>query len=944
MVCYASIQKFMRKLILLFTLCYVSTQLSAQVKGSVIDSANSKPMESAVVALVTESHKSDTSYTLTNERGEFSFTGIPVSNFTIIITSVGYTTGRKFRRLYGSEKIIDMGSFSLANRSTILDEIVIQSAPISIKQDTVEYRADAFKVKENGVVEDLLKKLPGIQVDKDGNIKAQGKAVTKVKVNGKDFFGGDPKTATKELPANIVDKVQIVDDYGDQATISGIKDGVPERVMNIQLKKNKNTGYFGRVTTGMGTEGRYQATLTGNYFRDKQQISFFSSSNNTSQSAGGGSNRGMGNGRSGPDAAAGSGLAGNTVNNGDLQLSQNSLSGSDGVTITNSIGVNYRDEWSPKINVYGSYTYTERNNSGYKISSQQNIFSSGTFFNNQNNVFENLGTTHRFLFNIEYNIDSFNFLKISPSISVTNNRGNSNTVFDYFTATSKTSEGFNNWITHSRAPNLSGSILFNHKFRKRGRNFSLNLNGGSSQSYSEQDSKNSTIQYLTPVTSSNLFLFNTQQNNNYNYGLRMTYTEPLSRVRFLDLSFSQNLSYARNDKRVYNTDPPTGIQLINPGLSNDYENTYFNNRINVSVRTSEKKYNYTVGLSIQPVNLRGASVTKDSAYKPILRTNIFPIARLSYNFSKTKSLNINYRGDAQQPGFAQLQDVIDSSNRQYQVKGNPDLKPSANHSLHLFYNNFNFITGRVLFTSLTFNTIKNKIVNNTVRLGTTGAQITTPQNVNGYYNVTGFYNYSIPYNNRQFILSLNGYLNLNHNVNLVDSLKNIGENWIASQGFNFEYNHKDWLELTIGTNYNMNSVTYKNRTIHQPHLQNDKYSSWIFTSNVNIDFPKGLIFKYDLEYTINRGLTEIVGRNMTIMNASIEKQLFKTKNGNIRLQALDILNQSSNITRSISSNSIIDSRSNRLSRYFMLTFTYRLQKFNGKRSAPKSIGKILRVE
>jgi hypothetical protein len=517
-------------------------------------------------------------------------------------------------------------------------------------------------------------------------------------------------------------------------------------------------------------------------------------------------------------------------------------------------------------------------------------------------------------------------------------------MFDYFTVNAKTSEGYNNWITTSRTPNLSGSILFNHKFRKRGRNFSLNFNGGSSQNYSDQDSRNSTTQYQLPITSSNLFLFNTQQNDNYNYGLRLTYTEPLSKVRFLDLAVSQNLAYSRNDKKVYNIDPPTGIQVINPGLSNDYENTYFNNRVNVSVRTTEKKYNYTVGLSIQPVNLRGSSVTKDSAYNPIRRINVFPVARLSYNFSKTKSLSINYRGDAQQPGFTQLQDVIDSSNRQYQTRGNPDLKPSTNHSINLFYNNFNFTTGRVLFTSLSFNTIQNQIVNNTVRIGTAGAQLTTPQNVNGYYNVTGFYNFSKPYNNRQFILSLNGLLNLNHNVNLVDSVRNIGKNWVASQGFNFEFNHKDWLEFAIGTNYNINAVTYKNRSIYKPLLQNDKYSSWVITSNVNVDIPKGWILKYDLEYTINQGLTDIVGRNMTIMNASVEKQLFKTKNGNIRLQALDILNQSSNISRSISSNSIIDSRSNRLSRYFMLTFTYRIQKFNGKQSTPKNSGKILRVE
>lgn len=941
----------MRNIILLFTISFFTLQnLSAQVKGIVVDSASNKPVERAVVGLVIKSNIADTSYTITNEKGEFSFEIVPSSNFSVIITNVGYKPVAKFIPVNTAEKTINLGNITLANMSKVLNEIVIQSSPITVKEDTIEYRADAFKVKENAVVEDLLKKLPGVQVDKDGNIKAQGKNVTKVKVNGKDFFGGDPKTATRELPANIVDKVQIVDDYGDQATVSGIKDGDPEKVMNIQLKKDKNTGYFGRLTAGVGDKGRYQASLNGNYFKDKQQISLFSNSNNTSQSLfnfSGGGNRGMGNMiRTGQDAVSnmgGSGSLMNAIGNGDMQLLQSGGAGSDGVTTTNSIGVNYRDEWSKRLSVYGSYSYSHRSNSGYKISSQQNIFSTGTFFNNQNNNFVNLGENHRFFFNIEYNIDSFNYLKVSPGFSYATSNGNSKTIFDYFTVNAKTSDGYNNTISNSNSPNLSGSVLFNHKFRKRGRNFSVNFNAGTSENNSDQDSRNNTIQYISPAGTTNLFLFNTQQNDNHNYGIRFTYTEPLSKIRFLDLAFSHNLSYAKNDKVVYNADSSTGTQIINPGLSNAYENNYFNNRANVSIRTTEKKYNYTVGISVQPVDLKGLSITKDSAYRPIKRVNVFPVARFSYNFSKTKSLSINYRGDAQQPSFSQLQDVLDVSNPQYLTRGNPNLKPSINHSINLFYNNFNFTSGRVLFTSLSFSTIQNQIVNNTIRIGTSGAQLTSPQNLNGYYNVSGFYNFSKPYKNRRYVISLNGILNFNHNINLVDSIKNIGKNWVIGQGFNFEFNHKEWLEFGAGANYNLNSITYSNAGTNNTNLQNDQYSSWAISSNINIDIPKNWVLKYDFNYTINQGLTGAVGRNLAIMNASIEKQLFKKKNGIIRLQAFDLFNQNSNISRSVSANSIIDSRSNQLNRYFMLSFTYRLQKFSGKQQQPKSIGNILRV-
>lgn len=420
----------MRYITLLFTIFFFSLQnLSAQVKGIVVDSATNKPIESAIVGQVIKSNTADTTYCITNQKGEFSFEKIPSSNFSIIITNIGYYTVAKFIPVNILKKTINLGNITLANMSKVMLEIVIQSSPITVKEDTIEYRADAFKVKENAMVEDLLKKLPGVQVDKDGNIKAQGKSVTKVKVNGKDFFGGDPKTATRELPANIVDKVQIVDDYGDQATISGIKDGEPQKIMNIQLKKDKNYGYFGHVTAGAGDKGKYQASLTGNYFKDKQQISIFANSNNTSQSL---FNSGGGGGNISRSSQDGSGGLGGSINSGgggDLQLSQGGGI-SDGITTSNSAGFNYRDDWSKRLTVYGTYTYTHRNNSGYRISSQQNIFTTGTVINNQENNFVNLGENHRVFFNLEYNIDSFNYLKISPSVSFGTNNGNNKTLFN----------------------------------------------------------------------------------------------------------------------------------------------------------------------------------------------------------------------------------------------------------------------------------------------------------------------------------------------------------------------------------------------------------------------------------------------------------------------------------------------------------------------------------
>ena len=922
----------MRKVIITFTVIFLSISVSAQVKGTLIDSATIKPIENAVIGLVVKSNPGDTSYTFTDTKGQFRFENVPSSNFTIIIRHLGYWPVAKFVPVTKAEKSIDVGSFVMAQDAKLLAEVQVEVAAIVIKEDTIEYNAASFKVKEGAVVEDLIKKLPGVQVDKDGNVTAQGKAVSRVKVNGKDFFGGDVKTATKELPANIVDKIQIIDDYGDQATVSGIKDGEPDKVMNIQIKKDKNKGFFGRVTAGYGTDDRYQASFNGNYFNNDMQISFLGNSNNTNTSLfnfGGGGNRGatsmMKSGMAVMSNAGGMG--------GMRNIDASAFSGGgNGISTTNAYGFNYRDQWGKKISVYGSYSYNHRNTSELQTSSSQNFFDTSSFVNNQNVNNQTQGNSHRFTFNMEYQVDSFNYLKISPSINYSGSDANNFNIFDYkkFDST-KTTDGSNRNLTGSEAPNLAVNILYNHRFRKRGRNFSASVNLGSSDNNTDQDITNLSYQYEPPFAGPrNTFQFVDQNNNNYNYGVRFTYSEPLNKYQNIDFSYSHNLNYSRNDRKTFNVDSATQTKTFNNFLSNDYENNFYNNRAGISLRTTKKKFNYTIGLSVQPVNLQGKSITRDSSYNTIKRANIFPIGRFVYNFNRTKTLNFSYNGNATQPSFSQLQPVQDVSNQQSITSGNPNLKPSMNHNVNLSFNNFNFISGKILFTNFSFSTIKNQIVYNNINKGA-GRQLSLPENVNGFYNLLGFYVYSRPYKNRKYVITVRGTANYNHNINLVDSIRNIGSNWILSQGFNFEYNYKDILEFGTGISYSLNENQYKNNTGKpQTTFQNTTSNAWTFSSNMNLNITKRLVLKYDVDYTINSGLAASVSQNQVIMNTSLEQQLFKKKNGILRIEAFDLFKQNSNINRSVSANQIIDSRTNRLTRYFIATFTYRIQRFAGK--------------
>jgi len=765
----------MRKILITVAVIFFGLATKAQVKGTLIDSASLKPMENAVVALVVKSNPGDTSYSFTDTKGQFRFETVPTSNFSIIIRHLGYWPKAKFVPVSKVEKTIDVGSFVMAQDPKLLSEVVVEVAAIVIKEDTVEYNASSFKVKEGAVVEDLLKKLPGVQVDKDGNVTAQGKAVSRVKVNGKDFFGGDVKTATKELPANIVDKIQIIDDYGDQATVSGIKDGDPDKVLNIQIKKDKNKGFFGRATAGYGTQDRYQASFNGNYFNNDRQISVLGNSNNTNTSLfnfGGGGNRGatsmMRSGMSAMSDMGGMGGMNNMMQGGNSSAFTGASN--TGISTTNSFGFNYRDQWSKRISVYGSYSYNHKN-----TNQQQNSYEvNNTTQTNNNQDLNSLtkGNSQRFTFNMEYQVDSFNYLKISPSINYSGSNANSKTIFDYANPdNTKLQDGSNKNVTDSKAPNLAATILYNHKFRKRGRNFSASVTLGTSQNNSEQDATNLNTRYLPFQFTQNSFQFIDQENNNHNYGVRFTYSEPINKYRSIDFSYSHNLNYGRNNRQTYNVDSATQAKTLNNFLSNDYENNFYNNRIGVSLRTTKKKYNYTVGISVQPVNLQGKSLTRDSAYKTVKRANVFPIARLVYNFSRTKTLNFSYNGNATQPSFSQLQPVQDiSTNPQNTSVGNPNLKPSINHNLNLSYNNFNFVSGKVIFTNLTFSTIRNQIVNKTAKRDSLGSVISIPENVNGYYNVLGFYAYSKPFKNRRYVITLTGSLNYNHNISLTDSV------------------------------------------------------------------------------------------------------------------------------------------------------------------------------
>ena len=907
--------------ICLFLVLVANAQKNIIVKGSA-KTEDGKGLSGATVLLFYPGGK-DTLRTITNEKGNFTFNNVRTQKAAITISYVGY---KKFADSYdysnaageevNNEVIMTPGD-------NLLETVTIESAKVQIKEDTVSYKIDSTMFRKNDNVEEVLRKLPGVQVDKDGKVTAQGKEVTKVKVNGKEFFGGDVKTATRELNADMVDKIQIIDDYGDQSAFTGIKDGDPSKTLNIQLKKDKNKGYFGNVTAGGGTNERFLTSLSLSRFNNNQQISVTGNINNTNASTFNFSALPGGMG-----AIAGSmvrsfgGAAGSPFAN---------FGNNDGIGVTKSFGINYRDELSKKISIYGSYSFSEKANTILNDINQQLIQRDSILLNDQNTRDYSVTDNHRFSFNVEYKIDSFNYIKFNPGITYRKVRDDYRADFTYFDAKGGISNnGFNSNLNYSSAPNLNGSILYNHRFHKKGRTLSLNFTGGKSATDAEDDIYNSTVFFnnggaFNPIISQNVI----QENDNRNYGVTASFNEQISKRRSLEFNYAFNKRFIQNDKETFDVTGNTKTMV--DSLTNIYENIYTTNRFGVNFRTTQKKYNYSIGLAVQPATIESNSFTGNNINFKQDIVNFFPVVRLAYNFSKSRSFNLNYNGSTAQPTYQQLQPVYDYSNRQNIVIGNPDLRPEFTNTFSVRYNNFDFISGNVFFSNISASFAKDKIVSNVIPKGF-GLQETRYLNAGGYYNVNAFYTISKPIQNRKYVFNYGGTANYNNNISFLNFAKNIGTNWLISQRFSMDYKLKKWLETSGGVNYTLNDAKYSLTP-----TANSVIKVWNLTQSSRLFFKNDFILSYDLDKTINTGYTDNVTANPLIINTTLEKQFLKKKNASVKLQAFDLLNENINVNRSVTAFSITDTRANRLGRYFMMSLVFRFSKFDGSKAGPANM-------
>nr|WP_294946227.1 TonB-dependent receptor [uncultured Mucilaginibacter sp.] len=905
--------------LLLFTFMLFTKAFAQQppraVSGTLIDSVGAVP--GLTVKLTSEK---DSMVVASDAKGGFSFSAVFSKNFKITVTGLGYQPISRKYVMDDGKTAIRLDPIRLTVQTNMLGQVNITAInPITIKEDTIEYKAAAYPVRAGSTVDEVIKKLPGVSVDKDGNVTAQGKQVTKVRVNGKNYFSGDVQTATQNLPADIVENIQIIDDYGDQANLTGIKTGDPEKILNITIQKGKRTGKFGQGTAGVGNDDRYLVRLSANAFKEDEQLSLIGTINNTNANSFNLGTGGGGGGRAGRGGGAG-------VSGG--------VSTANGITTNRSLGFNYRNEWGKKISAYGSYSFADRDRLSTTTSQTQNRFSSGDILSIDNTTGKTHNLNHRFDFNIEYRIDTLNYLKINPSFSYNSSNDNTTDLFSN-TRNDTTINGNELALTNSTAPSGGVSVLYNHKFRKKGRNFSINTGINYSKNTQGLNDQYSTEQ--AGITTPLFQQINTDNSSN-RYNIALSYTEPLGKSNFLELNYSHNYTNTDNNRYNYRIDPVTGAETYVDSLSTVYNYQFITNRVGLNLRGVKTKYNYTLGLAVQPTSLNGESHNFSTSTQTF---NYIPTARFIYNFQRNHSLSFNYTGSNNQPSFTQLQLQPDFSNPQNRVYGNPELKPEFSNNFSLRYNQFDITTGNSLFTNLSFNATQDKIVTNStpIIVATTSTsknntvQETRYLNTDGFYSASGNYAYSKPFANRKYTVTLNGGANFNNNISYQEGERNIGKNWVFNQGAKIRIDIDSLMDTELSGNYSINTTRYSNSD-----AINTDAKTWTLGLDGRSYFFKDWILGYNLTQTFNKGFSSTVKANPTLLTTYVEYQFLKGNIGALRFQAFDLFNQNTGVSRSVVGNQIIDTRTNRLGRYFMLTFSLRLQKFAGRQSGRQGGG------
>jgi hypothetical protein len=884
------------------------SQSIGSVKGKLLDSLSMQILKDATVSIMDAKDSTVEVFGLAKPDGSFELKNLSLKPLILHISFQSYEIYRKSIVPTKSNPDINVGTIYLQPKSHDLGNVTVTQSPIIIKKDTIEFNAASFKTKPNAVAEDLLKKMPGIEVDKDGAVKAQGETVQRILVDGKRFFGDDPKLATKNLPPDVIDKIQVYDGLSDQSAFTGFDDGNRVKTINITTRKDKRKGYFGKLSLGGGSTGDeavYDNNINVSKYDGDRQITLIGQGNNVNKQNFTGQNL--------------FGGGGNRVGG----FSTGAATASSGIINTWAAGLNYRDNWGKKTQASGSYFFNDQHVYTDQKSYVETLVSgnpdSSNFSNNINSSIKH-NQNNRVNFNIETQFDSSNSLILRPNINVQHTDFNNSTQ----SASTKGKVNLNSSIAQSTSTNdgYNGSIdaTFRHRFAKKGRTYSIAfVLGGSAND--GKGTNHSINQYYTQNRVDTIDQINNSNADGKNLSTTLSYTEPIGKGQLIEMNYTYSFSDNTNGKNTYGFNKLSNqYDIVVPNLSNTFENMYSSNRGTLSYRIQNKLMNLSFGSGVQVGNLTSNNLTKDSAIKQHY-VNLYPTATFRYDFTKTKNLRINYSGRSSQPSASQLQPVADNSNPLNIVLGNPSLKQQFTHNMRLMYSSFDVFTQRIIFATVNASAIQHDIQNSVI-IQPNGAQLTQPVNLDGTYNVSGYFNYGFPMKKPKSNMSFTSNVSYSQSQNLINLKSNYTKNTMAGGTVKWVTNLKNNFDMNFSSNSSFNFARY---TL-QPQ-QNADYFTQTFSTEATYYTKSGWILASDFDYIINTGQSAGYNTNIPLWNASLSKQLFKKKEAELKFYMFDLLNQNVSIRRTVSGNSIQDVQTQVLKRYFMISFTYNLRKF-----------------
>ena len=907
----------------LLLMSYVGFAQNWTIQGTLKDSIANRALNAATVSLVQAKDSSLVSFSRTNEAGTFSFKNVVPGVYMISVSYVGYQP-KWVPVVNTSDKTVEMGAIYMNDVNTMSTvTVTARRPPVVINGDSIEFNSENFKTAPNAVVEDLLKKMPGMEVDKSGSITVNGKTVTKVFVNGKEFFTGDPKMATKNLPADAVDKIQVYDRKSDQAMFTGIDDGSEETTINLKLKKDRNRSTFGKVNGGAGTPSVFDVQGNINVINNDEQFSAIGGANNTNRQNFSSRNIVNFSGGGGGRPGAGAGVIINIGGGGSGETDANAQ----GIADTYSIGGNYSNLFNSKkieFNANTAISDVERHNNSRSFT--QNL-TPGNLFNRESksnsvarNQQQSFGST------IDHKVSETFSYKFTPSLGwqQTSSTSEDSTITRLGLDPSGAITNSNNTLSSSvsDAINASSNLLLRKKFAKKGRTISSTITQSYNQSNSTGSQYTSQFNYKSGLLTSDSILDqqNIRKGNTTSYSANIIYTEPISKRSLLEFNTYLSKTIGSSSKKVFDQNTVTdAYDLLNNRLTNEFNSEYTYSGGGMSYRSNQKKFSFATGVSLQNAVLDGENISAKTKLSQSFQ-DILPNANFKYNFSQTKNLNIDYRTSTNQPSITQLQPVLDQSNINRQVIGNPDLKRSYVHNLNIRFFSSKILAGKNFFSTLNASTTNNSIVNYDSVLPNRTI-LSKPVNVNGAYRVNGTVNYGfgIKKLNSRLSFGLNG--GFNNSISYANGQLNTIVTKSTGPSMTYSYIMDDVIDISLSARYSFSKTSNEI----SPNL-NTNYLTKVFGADMTNYLPLNIVLNQSLNYAINSGRAEGFNTAVPIWNASVSKFFMKNKRAEIKMSAFDLLNKNIGISRNVSQNQIVDRSYNVINQYFLFTFTYSLQK------------------